>query len=76
MIKRGRFRGTATSHQEGEAQHETLCRNVGLDVSVKETAICIVDETLWLGWKSAGLWLGWIYGFVAFLCLCIRALVT
>jgi transposase len=26
----------------GEAQHEAFCR---LDVSVKETSICIVDET-------------------------------
>ncbi len=42
MVKRGQvFQQPQTS--KGEAQQETLLH--ALDVSVKETAVCIVDET-------------------------------
>ena len=41
MVKRG-HRGYGPQASEGEAQHGPFC---GLDVSVKETSVCIVDDT-------------------------------
>ena len=40
MVKRGPHGRRQAS--DGEAQHEPFC---GLDVSVKDTSVCIVDDT-------------------------------